>query len=297
MVQYKLCLLYSSRNYLPLLNKTFTSFEEIDEYTTKFASEKALRESNVDNLKDKIISIMDTNYRYIQAIKSTEARNGKIVIVSIEENNEISYIKPLYKINEGLSSPKRLINSITGMLKEENNIPLLDQFLRKFNDNFMTTYNIYTNHLPRLKKDLTFYHNTSPETEREITCYKKILSIIKETLKIGYSKECDSISEDKKYKLRLMHNYLEQKIKDLYPEIDFEEKRVPKRKNKNNHKETQSTFLKQDHSKKNEFIAKVIKKAYDEGREDALLDFMFTENEMIYDKFFKAEEESKTKKL
>ena len=97
MVQYKLCLLYSSRNYLPLLNKTFTSFEEIDEYTTKFASEKALRESNVDNLKDKIISIMDTNYRYIQAIKSTEARNGKIVIVSIEENNEISYIKPLYK--------------------------------------------------------------------------------------------------------------------------------------------------------------------------------------------------------
>ena len=26
------------------------------------------------------------------------------------------------------------------MLKEENNIPLLDQFLRKFNDNFMTTY-------------------------------------------------------------------------------------------------------------------------------------------------------------
>ena len=32
MVQYKLCLLYSSRNYLPLLNKTFTSFEEIDEY-------------------------------------------------------------------------------------------------------------------------------------------------------------------------------------------------------------------------------------------------------------------------
>ena len=43
MVQYKLCLLYSSRNYLPLLNKTFTSFEEIDEYTTKFASEKALR--------------------------------------------------------------------------------------------------------------------------------------------------------------------------------------------------------------------------------------------------------------
>lgn len=78
---------------------------------------------------------------------------------------------------------------------------------------------------------------------------------------------------------------------------DFEEKRVPKRKNKNNHKETQSTFLKQDHSKKNEFIAQVIKKAYDEGREDALLDFMFTENEMIYDKFFKAEEESKTKKL
>ncbi len=64
-----------------------------------------------------------------------------------------------------------------------------------------------------------------------------------------------------------------------------EEKRVPKRKNKNNHKETQSTFLKQDHSKKNEFIAQVIKKAYDEGREDALLDFMFTENEMIYDKF------------
>lgn len=46
-----------------------------------------------------------------------------------------------------------------------------------------------------------------------------------------------------------------------------------------------------------EFIAQVIKKAYDEGREDALLDFMFTENEMIYDKFFKAEEESKTKKL
>ena len=183
------------------------------------------------------------------------------------------------------------------MLKEENNIPLLDQFLRKFNDNFMTTYNIYTNHLPRLKKDLTFYHNTSPKTEREITCYKKILSIIKETLKIGYSKECDSISEDKKYKLRLMHNYLEQKIKDLYPEIDFEEKRVPKRKNKNNHKETQSTSLKQDHSKKNEFIAQVIKKAYDEGREDALLDFMLTENEMIYDKFFKAEEESKTKKL
>ena len=181
------------------------------------------------------------------------------------------------------------------MLKEENNIPLLDQFLRKFNDNFMTTYNIYTNHLPRLKKDLTFYHNTSPKTEREITCYKKILSIIKETLKIGYSKECDSISEDKKYKLRLMHNYLEQKIKDLYPEIDFEEKRVPKRKN--NHKETQSTSLKQARSKKNEFIAQVIKKAYDEGREDALLDFMFTENEMIYDKFFKAEEESKTKKL
>ena len=29
-----------------------------------------------------------------------------------------------------------------------------------------------------------------------------------------------------------MHNYLEQKIKDLYPEIDFEEKRVPKRKTK-----------------------------------------------------------------
>ena len=50
-------------------------------------------------------------------------------------------------------------------------------------------------------------------------------------------------------------------------------------------------------TKKNEFIAQVIKKAYDEGREDALLDFMFTENEMIYDKFFKAEEESKTKKL
>ena len=92
-----------------------------------------------------------------------------------------------------------------------------------------------------------------------------------------------------------MHNYLEQKIKDLYPEIDFEKKRVPKRKN--NHKETQNTSLKQARSKKNEFIAQVIKKAYDEGREDALLDFMLTENEMIYDKFFKAEEESKTKKL
>ena len=140
MVQYKLCLLYSSRNYLPLLNKTFTSFEEIDEYTTKFASEKALRESNVDNLKDKIISIMDTNYRYIQAIKSTEARNGKIVIVSIEENNEISYIKPLYKINEGLSSPKRLINSITGMLKEENNI--VKEYVKKRQFDIKTINNV-----------------------------------------------------------------------------------------------------------------------------------------------------------
>ena len=95
MVQYKLCLLYSSRNYLPLLNKTFTSFKEKkeDHKNISFNMEKRLiNYIDKNNLKDKIISIMDTNYRYIQAIKSTEARNGKIVIVSIEENNEIEIL-------------------------------------------------------------------------------------------------------------------------------------------------------------------------------------------------------------
>ena len=46
--------------------KTFTSFEEIDEYTTKFASEKALRESNIDNLKD--------NYRALILLKNRVGR-------------------------------------------------------------------------------------------------------------------------------------------------------------------------------------------------------------------------------
>lgn len=209
MSKYQLCLFYSSFKYEPLLEHTFTSFHDIDNYTSQFYDEEELRNSNIDKISTKINFYINDNYHYISAIPSEENRLGKIVILNMDS---MEYIKPLYQNTQKNASPKKLINDISKKLKDSNSINLLNSFLHHFNKTFNTQYNFIHHKLRFHINNLNYLNAQIPITEQQQQSYNKILSIIKETIKMGYNKDEDSIAEERNYKLRLMNNYLDFKL-------------------------------------------------------------------------------------
>lgn len=304
-MKYKLCLFYSTNKYFPLFDKEYSSFGEIDSYTMRFGNEEQFRKDSY--IANTCNSIYNSYYYYINKIQSAEARKGKIVIVSQDEDGDITYIKPLYKDTAKQLSPKYLMRRIKKILNDENSIRLLNDFLRNFNKTFMTEYNIYSKGIVKTKSTLNRIKSKSPETNLELKSFKKMLSIIAETLKFGYNKEQDTISLERYYKLRLMNNYLEGKI--VKDNIKISQKALGERDSYSlsgtksgrgypleikhevvepvdNYDFIESKTQPTTNDQREEFIRKVIETEYNNGNEAALLGFMRLENEIIYDKYF-----------
>lgn len=335
MPKYQLCLFYSTFKYEPLLNQVFTSFHDIDSYTTQFQNEKELRNSN----SSKINAYMNANYHYISVIPNEEERLGKIVILNMDS---MEYIKPLYKDTQKNASPKKLINDISKKLKDSNSIDLLNSFLNHFKKTFGTQYNFIHHKLKTHINNINYLNNQTPVTEKQQQSYNKILSIIKETLKMGYNKNEDTIAEDKHYKLRLMNNYLDYKLGLSSKKVSssFQSKSVKDNKEQTKSKNeqlnlnpsstksikkqlsnsetqleelpikplssntqcaesnqnNQSPVVKTQAEMHKAFLEEVIEKAFAEGREDALLDLMEPYNRDICETYFSDNTPSKTKR-
>ena len=202
MGKYKLCLVYSSNFYKPILKQTFNTIEEIDDFSAQYESEKELR--NDKEISKKINQIQNENWKYIATIKEIEKQNGKIAIVDLE-NEEFSYFKPLYKDKIGLKSPKKLSSTIINALKEENNGKILSDFFEKFKKNLNTEYT-RINGIFKFN-DIIKYVDT-PKKNREILAYKNMIDIIKVTINHYLDKEKDFITESAYIYQRKMLDYL-----------------------------------------------------------------------------------------
>ena len=202
MGKYKLCLVYSSNFYKPILKQTFNTIEEIDDFSAQYESEKELR--NDKEISKKINQIQNENWKYIATIKEIEKQNGKIAIVDLE-NEEFSYFKPLYKDKIGLKSPKKLSSTIINALKEENNGKILSDFFEKFKRYLNTEYTRISGIFKF--NDIIKYVDT-PKKNREILAYKNMIDIIKVTINHYLDKEKDFITESAYIYQRKMLDYL-----------------------------------------------------------------------------------------
>lgn len=202
MGKYKLCLVYSSNFYKPILKQTFNTIEEIDDLSAQYESEKELR--NDKEISKKINQIQNENWKYIATIKEIEKQNGKIAIVDLE-NEEFSYFKPLYKDKIGLKSPKKLSSTIINTLKEENNGKILSDFFEKFKRYLNTEYARISG-IFKLN-DIIKYVDT-PQKNREVLAYKNMIDIIKVTINHYLDKEKDFITESAYIYQRKMLDYL-----------------------------------------------------------------------------------------
>lgn len=203
MGKYKLCLIYSSNFYKPILDKEFSSTEEIDDITSKCKDEDELRKNS--EIEREIVKIKNENWRYITSIKENEKRNGKIAIVDLENKN-FTYFKPLYKDKIGLKSPKRLTSSIINSLKNENNGKVLSEFFEKFKNELNTEYT-RINGVFKLNEYLR--NINTPKTPKEKEAYKTMMNIIALTLKHNINKKSDTVPERVYKSQRRMLDYLE----------------------------------------------------------------------------------------
>ena len=202
MGKYKLCLIYSSNFYKPILEETFNSISEIDDITAEFESEKSLRADK--EMFKKINKIQNENWKYITAIEDKQKQNGKIAIVDLE-SEEFSYFKPLYKNKIVLKSPKKLSSSIINALKNENDGKVLSRFFDKFKKYLNTEYARISG---IFKYNDIIKHTEVPETSREKIAYKNMLDIIKLTITHQLDKEKDSMKESVYIYQRKMLDYL-----------------------------------------------------------------------------------------
>ncbi|MBR4618971.1 MAG: hypothetical protein IKO49_06670 [Bacilli bacterium] len=297
MKKYNLCLYYSSKVYRPIIDKDFFDFKEIDEYTMNYFDESDFRNEHLGD----IVCIQNLYRDYIRAIKNPLHRNGKIVIVT-EDENGVSYIKPLYKSNHALSSPKKLFNTIIEKLKRENNNEVLVDFINKFRGDFYTEYNQYRG-INKMKNALYYHEHINPTSGTEKPPYERLLSIIKETLFLSYDKTNDTTSDIKYFKSRMMNDYLDNRC---FTSIEINSKIIEKcsktklkKKDSKKISETQEvnknsiqSSIEKAHS---EFIERVITDAYKSGREPSLLDFARDEY-WAYIEFFEEYEEYCKKK-
>ena len=252
MGKYKLCLIYSSNFYKPILEQSFNTISEIDDITAQYKSEKELRNDQV--MSKKINRIQNENWKYITSIKEKEKWDGKIAIVDLE-NEEFSYFKPLYKDKIGLKSPKKLSSTIINTLKYENDGKLLSKFFEKFMKVLNTEYARISG---IFKFNSIIKYIETPASNREIIAYKNMMDIIKLTITYNLNKEKDETKERDYIYQRKMLDYLSstEYIKNL--------------KIKNTKKITKSKINKEKSKEiidENTLYRKLIEKAYNDQLE------------------------------
>lgn len=209
MKKYKLCLFYSTKAYKKLIEDEFDDFRKIDELTKCFQNEDELRDDEVAS--DSIYRIQNDYHAYIEKIKSKKVQKGRIAIVR-EEDENIHFIKPLYKVSERYASPKALINSIVKRLKRENDIKLLCGFLSNYKSTFYTPFNLYRG-VNKIRNSLYYKSNSNtPRSKKEENNYNKMLGIIRETLELPLDRANDTLPEDKLFLYRIMSDYLDSHI-------------------------------------------------------------------------------------
>lgn len=283
MGKYKLCLVCSSKFYKPIIDREFTSLREIDEITEQFKNEEEFR--NDPEIKKTIDTIKRTYDFYFRKIDDPTKKNGKIGIVDIEKI-EKPYISPLYIENNSLESPKKLIKLILDTLKEENSgkyiVNFLDEFRERFNTEFATISGISS-----FKGQLEYVNE--PKTKSQIYAYKRLLEIIKVTIKNGWKKETDELDENRYFKLRKMYDSIKDKtyLKNLCIKKLIRNKKM--KANKKKSKEIIETSkpvkaktrqeLEEDDYKR--LMDKAYKDAIEEGRDPSFFD--------IYDDRYKDE--------
>ena len=274
MKKYKLCLFYSTRVHAKLIDKDFTDLRDIDQITEKFETEEKFR--NDPAIKNKIDEIQVACHNYIEKIKSSKAKRGRVAIVE-EENKEVRYIKPLYKVSKRYSSPKRLINSIIKRLKDENDIKLLSSFLLNFRSTFYTPFNQYRG-INKMKNSLYYGGNIHPVGKKEQEYYNKVLSMMKETLEFGLNKVDDTIKEEKYFLLRIMSDYLDNHIYN--DRVRIIDKDIEELENSKLNKEKSKMISSEDELYRN-LIERAYQASLEKGEEPNLLG--------IYDDEFKDE--------
>ncbi len=265
MKKYKLCLFYSTRVYAKLIDKEFTDLKEIDKITSNYDTEESFR--NDLSIKERIDNIQASLYGYIMSIKSNKAKKGRVAIIE-EEDKNVRFIKPLYKVSKRYSSPKKLINSIIKRLKEENDIKLLSGFILNYRSTFYTPYNQYRG-INKMKNSLYYGGNIHPVGKKEQEYYNRVISLIKETLEFGLDKVEDKINDDKYFLLRIMSDYLDSHIYN--DRVRINDKDIEELEHSKLNKEKSSEITNEDMLYRR-LMEKAYNDALEEGRNPSLLD-------------------------
>ncbi len=206
MAKYRLCLICSSNFYRPIIDTDFNSLKEIDKITEQFENEEEFRKD--PKVAQRIKDIKNINDSYFKKISDPERRKGTIGVIDIDRET-FTYVRPLFKENNALKSPKKLVSTITTVLKKENNGKFISKLFYMFRDIFNTEYTrisgIYSTKYFLEKVD-------EPITEREKDAYSHFYDLLKITLNHKLDKENDTMDDRNYYDLRRIYDYIRDSV-------------------------------------------------------------------------------------
>ena len=206
MAKYRLCLICSSNFYRPIIDTDFNSLKEIDKITEQFENEEEFRKD--PKVAQRIKDINNINDSYFKKISDLERRKGTIGVIDIDRET-FTYVRPLFKENNALKSPKKLVSTITTVLKKENNGKFISKLFYMFRDIFNTEYTrisgIYSTKYFLEKVD-------EPITEREKQAYSHFYDLLKITLNHKLDKENDTMDDRNYYDLRRIYDYIRDSV-------------------------------------------------------------------------------------
>ena len=202
MARYKICLICSSNFYRPIIDTDFNSLKEIDTITEQFENEEEFRKD--PKVAQRIKDIKNINDSYFKKISDPKRKEGIIGIIDLDRE-DFTYAKPLFKENNALKSPKKLVSTITTVLKKENNGKYISKIFNTFRDIFNTEFTRISG-IFNIKNFLEKVEE--PITEREKKAYSNFYDLLKITLNHKLDKDNDTMQERNYYDLRRIYDFI-----------------------------------------------------------------------------------------
>ena len=202
MARYKICLICSSNFYRPIIDTDFNLLKEIDTITEQFENEEEFRKD--PKVAQRIKDIKNINESYFKKISDPKRKEGIIGIIDLDRE-DFTYVKPLFKENNALKSPKKLVSTITTVLKKENNGKYISKIFNTFRDIFNTEFTRISG-IFNIKNFLEKVEE--PITEREKKAYSNFYDLLKITLNHKLDKDNDTIQERNYYDLRRIYDFI-----------------------------------------------------------------------------------------
>ena len=202
MARYKICLICSSNFYRPIIDTDFNLLKEIDTITEQFENEEEFRKD--PKVAQRIKDIKNINESYFKKISDPKRKEGIIGIIDLDRE-DFTYVKPLFKENNALKSPKKLVSTITTVLKKENNGKYISKIFNTFRDIFNTEFTRISG-IFNIKNFLEKVEE--PITEREKKAYSNFYDLLKITLNHKLDKDNDTMQERNYYDLRRIYDFI-----------------------------------------------------------------------------------------